>query len=119
MLYGNNYGLSVSPFGAEQPPPAPPPLIPHERQRLQGLPSLRGFGQTDEVTAGVQTAIAKGKVKQIAVVDTKPATILVMSFSQFKKEFLKAWYAKWWVWAIAGSVVAAGGGTYLYMRRRR
>lgn len=123
MLYGNNYGLSASPFGEQLPPPAPPPLIP--RGQLEGLQphtltSLGSFGKSDDVSAGIQKAIAKGDLRQINVTATKPpASVVVMSFSDFKKEFLGAWYTKWWVWALAVGGVATVGGGYWYVKRGR
>jgi hypothetical protein len=82
------------------------------------MPAMQtyGAGLGASISEEIAKLVARGKAREIATVAALPAGVPEVSISEAKKLF-DPLLKKWWVWAIAGTVVV--GGAYLVIRRRR
>jgi hypothetical protein len=73
------------------------------------------FGQS--IGDRIDKLITQGLIRQVGTVATAPEGMRVVKIDDLESEFAP-WFKKWWVWAIAGTVVVGGVG-FFYFRRRR
>lgn len=82
------------------------------------MPAMQtyGAGLGGSVSEEVARLVARGKAREVATVATLPAGVREVSIQEAIRLF-DPLLKRWWVWAIAGTVVV--GGAYLVIRRRR
>lgn len=73
-----------------------------------------GLGAVSSISDRINALVAANKVTEIAQVDKLPPGVLEVSIDQVEKTYAP-WYKRWWIWALAGSVVL--GGTVIVLRR--
>jgi hypothetical protein len=75
--------------------------------------------QLGSITSRIDKMVAAGAVAQVASTTSLPAGVKELSIEEAEKLYGSPWYKKWWVWAIAGGVVAGGVTLTVFMKRRR
>lgn len=82
------------------------------------MPAMQtyGAGLGASISEEIARLVARGKAREIATVATLPTGVREVSVAEAKRLF-DPLFKRWWVWAIAGTVVV--GGAYLVIRRRR
>ncbi len=77
---------------------------------------IYGAGLGGSISEEITKLISRGKAREVGTSAVLPPGIQELSISEAKKLF-DPLFKRWWVWAIAGTVVVGGG--YLVIRRRR
>jgi len=86
---------------------------------MNNLPTFQGNLGAASIGERIDSLIAAGRLKQVAVVDTKPTNVPEKSIDEVEGDF-KPWYKKWWVWGLVGvGVVGTGLTIHFVVRRRR
>lgn len=67
----------------------------------------------------VDQLVAKGLAREVGTSVTVPTGMRVVTLSELKSMFGKAWYKTWWFWTLVGTATVGGGLWYLKRKKPR